>query len=170
VGNALEDQTGRGDATPPWLAEWARFASDLRFDDLPREVVDRTIQILYDTIGAIAAGAQEPEIQRLATRLAGPSWSGSGGTSPVIGAHRCSTAGVAALLNGIAGTALELDEGSQYARGHPGIHVVPSALAAAHREGVDGRALITAVALGYELAARAGHAAKMRPAAHAHGT
>src|SRR5690606_13362893 len=120
--------------------------------------------------GAIAAGAREPEIQRLTARLTGPDWSGSGGTSPVIGARRRSTAAVAALLNGIAGTALELDEGSQYARGHPGIHVVPSALAAAHRAGADGRALLTAIALGYELAARAGHAAKMRPAVHAHGT
>ena len=30
--------------------------------------------------------------------------------------------------NGTAGTMLELDEGNQYARGHPGIHVVPAAL------------------------------------------
>ncbi|MGE0798806.1 MAG: MmgE/PrpD family protein [Lautropia sp.] len=166
----MERLTGQCDATPPWLVEWARFASNLGFDDLPEAVVERTIQILYDSIGAIAAGAQEPEIQRLTARLTRPDWSGSGGTSPVIGGHLRSTAGVAALLNGIAGTALELDEGSQYARGHPGIHVVPSALAAAHRDRAQGRALIAAVALGYELAARAGHAAKMRPAVHAHGT
>ena len=57
----------------------------------------------------------------------------------------------AALLNGTAGTWLELDEGNLFAKGHPGIQVVPAAVALAQEFGAS-RTLLIAVALGYELA------------------
>ncbi|WP_293868350.1 MmgE/PrpD family protein [uncultured Alsobacter sp.] len=152
-----------------WLEAWCRFAADLRFEDLPRDVVDRTRQVLFDSIGAIAAGAQEPEVKGLTERLA--ALGGSGGVATaVIGADRRLPAGTAAFLNGTAGTTLELDEGNQFARGHPGIHVVPAALAAAERLGSSGRDLVKAIALGYEIGARVGIAAKILPTMHPHGT
>ena len=70
------------------------------------------------------------------------------GDSPVIGLSPAARPGTAAFLNGTAGTMLELDEGNQYARGHPAIHVVPALLAAPRG---DGAALLTALALGYEI-------------------
>jgi 2-methylcitrate dehydratase PrpD len=62
---------------------------------------------------------------------------------------------------------LELDEGNQYARGHPAIHVVPALLAAPRG---DGAALLVALALGYEMGARVGIASKLNVAMHPHGT
>lgn len=152
-----------------WLDTWCRFAADLRFEDLPEAVVSRTRQVLFDSIGAIAAGAQEPEVKGLTERLAALGGSGGAATA-VIGADRRLPAGTAAFLNGTAGTSLELDEGNQFARGHPGIHVVPAALAAAERLGSSGRDLVKAVALGYEIGARVGIAAKILPTMHPHGT
>ncbi len=151
--------------TPDWLTRWGAFAAGLAFADLPAEAQARTALVLLDCIGAIAAGMQEPDMRALAERLAG-----EGGIAPVIGTGRDTEGARAAFLNGTAGTMLELDEGNQYARGHPGIHVVPAALVAAQRTGASGTDLLVAIALGYEIGARIGIASKLRVTMHPHGT
>lgn len=154
---------------PKWLRTWCQFATLARADDLPSEVIDRTVQVLYDSVGVIGAGAQEPEIVKWIDRLS-LLWGEGGITTPVIGAHRSAPLMLAAMINGTSGTALELDEGSQFARGHPAVHVVPAALAAAGRYGSSGKDLVSAIALGYEICARVGSASHLRPSMHAHGT
>jgi len=44
-----------------------------------------------------------------------------------------------------AGTMLEIDEGNQFARGHPGIHVVPAILALAEQSGSSGAEVLAAI-------------------------
>jgi 2-methylcitrate dehydratase PrpD len=148
----------------PWLEEWAGFAARSRFSDMPPEVAQRARLVLLDSIGAIAAGAQEAEVQSLAARMIAREGAGE---APVIGLPLAARPGTAAFLNGTAGTMLELDEGNQYARGHPAIHVVPALLAAPRG---DGAALLVALALGYELGARVGIASRLNVAMHPHGT
>jgi hypothetical protein len=75
----------------------------------------------------------------------------------------------AIVANGLAGTMLELDEGNRFARGHPGIHVLPAALAEAERLGRSGAALLAALVVGYDVAARLGGGAPVRPGMHMHG-
>ena len=150
-----------------WLAQWAEFAANLSFHELPAEVVARTKQVIFDCIGAMAAGMQEPEMRSLLVRLEALD---GAGPSQVIGANRRLSPSNAAFMGGIAGTMLEIDEGNQYARGHPGIHVVPAALIAAARLGASGEELITAVVLGYEIGARIGIASKLVVTMHPHGT
>ena len=65
---------------------------------------------------------------------------------------------VHAFLDGTAGTMLEIDEGNQYARGHPGIHVVPALMAATRLRDASGAAFLRALVLGYEIGARIGMA------------
>ncbi|MDF2973258.1 MAG: 2-methylcitrate dehydratase [Microvirga sp.] len=153
---------------PQWLQQWGRFAADARFADLPAAVVERTKLVLLDCIGAIAAGMQEPEMRNFVAQLGRRE--GGDGQVPVIGTGRRMSALLASLLNGTAGTMLELDEGNQYARGHPGIHVIPAALAAGERLAVSGPDLILAIALGYEIGSRVGIASKLRVTMHPHGT
>ena len=154
---------------PDWLNQWARFAAEVRFKDLDAGVIHRTRQVLYDSIAAIAAGAQEREVADLAERLA--RLGGTGGIdTAAIGLHRRLPVTTAVLVNGTAGTMLELDEGNQFARGHPGMHVVPAALATAERLGASGTDLLLALALGYEIGARVGIASKLRVTMHPHGT
>ena len=152
-----------------WLKEWSRFAAALRFEDIPAEVVAHARLVLLDTIGAIAAGAQEPEMVGLTRRMAELHGTGGAATA-VIGGRTRLALPVAAFLNGTAGTMLELDEGNQYCRGHPAIHVVPAALAAADWRAASGRALIRALVLGYEIGARIGIASTLRVTMHPHGT
>jgi 2-methylcitrate dehydratase PrpD len=153
---------------PQWLQQWGRFAADAQFADLPSAVVERTKLVLLDCIGAIAAGMQEPEMRNFVAQLGRRE--GGDGQVPVIGTGRRMSALLASLLNGTAGTMLELDEGNQYARGHPGIHVIPAALAAGERLAVSGPDLILAIALGYEIGSRVGIASKLRVTMHPHGT
>ncbi|WP_058620756.1 MmgE/PrpD family protein [Methylobacterium indicum] len=151
---------------PAWLGRWTAFAADLRFSDLPEAAIDRARLVLLDSLGVIAAGMREPECRALAERLAGRRT----GVAPAIGSGLTLDPRDAALVNGAAGTTLELDEGNQYARGHPAIHVVPAALAAAQETKASGADLIAALVLGYEIGARIGIASKLRVTMHPHGT
>jgi 2-methylcitrate dehydratase PrpD len=158
-----------GAGRPDWLRQWGEFAAGLRSTGLPSDVAGRTRLVLLDSIGVIAAGMQEPEMRALVGRLASRN-EYAAGLAPVIGTDRKFPAALAAFVNGTAGTMLELDEGNQFARGHPGIHVVPAALAATAGTNATFSALLTAIALGYEVGARVGIASKLRVTMHPHGT
>jgi 2-methylcitrate dehydratase PrpD len=151
--------------TPPWLAQLSSFASALQYEQLPPPVVARTKRVIADCIAVIAAGMQEPEVRRLLAERELPETG-----AHLIGASRLVPTEEAAFFGGLAGTMLELDEGNQYARGHPGIHVIPAVLAAAERVKASGSDVIAAVALGYEIGARIGIASKLRITMHPHGT
>jgi 2-methylcitrate dehydratase PrpD len=148
------------------LTPLGEFLAETRFEDLPPAVVARSRQVTADTLAVIAAGAQEPEVRALAARLA----PGDGGPATLLGDGRRTGALNAALINGTAGTFLELDEGNQFGRGHPAIHVLPAALAVCEENRLGGRDLILALALGYEVGTRIGIAAKIRMSMHPHGT
>lgn len=148
---------------PQWLEEWASFAEKLRFEDIPQPIIEHARLVLLDTVGAIAAGSQEPEVRALCGKLTAP-----GHCAVMAGGYR--NASMAALINGTAGTMLEIDEGNQFARGHPGIQVIPAALATAASEDAGGADLLTAIILGYELGARIGAGSKLDVAVHPHGS
>ncbi|RVU14361.1 MmgE/PrpD family protein [Methylobacterium oryzihabitans] len=152
--------------SPAWVNRWTAFAADLSPADLPEAVVERARLVLLDSLGVTAAGMREPECRALAERLAARRT----GPAPAIGSGLSLDPRDAALVNGTAGTTLELDEGNQYARGHPAIHVVPAVLAAAQGAGASGADLIAALVLGYEIGARIGIASKLRVTMHPHGT
>ena len=117
-------------------------------------------------MGAIAGGAAEPEMQALTDKLA----VSPAGDASVIGTDKKAVSAAAAFLNGTAGTFLEMDEGNRFAKGHPSIHVLPALWALAEIRGLSGKALMEALVLGYEVGARIGIAAAMRPSMHPHGT
>ncbi|MGL4634588.1 MAG: MmgE/PrpD family protein [Beijerinckiaceae bacterium] len=144
---------------PAWLKKWAGFARETRYADLPDAVTERTRLVLLDSVGAIIAGRSEPEIKAAGPRLAKAAKARKTG-SPLL----------QAFMDGTAGTMLEIDEGNQYARGHPGIHVVPAVFAVAQQRAINGADAILATALGYEIGARIGIASKLKVLMHPHGT
>ncbi len=150
-----------------YLVRLSEFAGRLRFEDLSQHVVVRAKEVLADTLAVIAAGAQEPEVQEMSRRLAPRP--GNGPATLVGQGYRVDVLN-AALINGTAGTFLELDEGNQFARGHPAIHVVPAVMAIAEAEGLGGKEILAALVLGYEIGARIGIAARIRMSMHPHGT
>ena len=103
----------------------SRFISATEMEDLPAGSLERAKLVLIDCLGAIVGGMAEPDMQKLAT-MPQPA-----GSASILGTNMKTDSLTAALLNGMAGTVLEMDEGSQLARGHPGMHVFPALLAAA---------------------------------------
>jgi len=147
-----------------YLQELAGFACRTRLADLPAKVLERTRWIVADSLPVIAAGMQQPEMQALLKHHL------SRGKAWVLGTRRRAGCVDAALLNGSAGTWLELNEGNLIAKGHPGIQVVPAAVALAQEAATSGEALLMAVAVGYEVSSRISRAAQMKIAVHPHGT
>jgi 2-methylcitrate dehydratase PrpD len=153
--------------TPQYLTTLAEFAAATQLNDISAAARERARWVIADSIPVVAAGMQQPEMKAFVARqLAGA----APGTAWVIGAGKRASALDAALLNGTAGTWLELDEGNLFAKGHPGIQVVPAAVALAQECGSSGADVLKAVALGYELSARINRAGQMRLAFHPHGT
>lgn len=149
-----------------YLDPLAEFVASLPAGELPREAAERTKLIIADCVGAIVGGACEPEMEAFTRTLGGD----SAGPATIIGTDRAAPPDRAALVNGTAGTWLEMDEGNQFCKGHPGMHTFPAAFAKAEELGADGPGLIAAVALGYEVGARVGTAASLRGSMHPHGT
>ena len=150
-----------------YLDQIAEFVCNCQFDHLPPDVIKRASEVTADTLAAIAGGAQEEEMKILSERLLANIDRGS---ATIIGTGERTEPSKAALINGTAGTFLELDEGNQFGRGHPGIHVIPAALAIAEEKRLSGRDYIAALVTGYEIGTRIGIASKLRMSMHPHGT
>jgi len=147
-----------------YLDTFSRFAAELDYGDLPSEVQNQVGWILADTIAAIVGGSAEPELQALAA--AQPAT----GEAALIGLGRPGSADAAALVNGTAGTFLEMDEGNRFSRGHPAVHVIPAALALCEQRGASAQTFLSALVAGYEVGSRLGAASRLRAAMHPHGT
>ncbi|RKR92892.1 2-methylcitrate dehydratase PrpD [Micromonospora pisi] len=124
----------------------ARWVTELRFDDLPAEVVQRTKQLILDQIGVQVLGTTLPNVQPV--RLAAAAVPGPP-ESTVTGGGRTSAA-QAAYVNGTLGHSCEYDD-AHGAAWHTASAVVPAALALAERDDVDSREVITAVAAGVQV-------------------
>ncbi len=140
------------DAHP--TATLARFASELRFDDIPAAVVRRAEDLLLDWIGSALAGkgARPVEsIERFALQM-GP----VGGASEVLISRRLTSPLFAAMVNAAASHFAEQDDVHNGSVFHPGAVVFPPALAVAQALGSSGRDLLTAAVAGYEVGIRVG--------------
>ncbi|MCO6417022.1 MmgE/PrpD family protein [Siccirubricoccus sp. KC 17139] len=130
---------------------------------MPDTLRNHAALILADTLGAILAGHRERSVAAITARHA------TGGV-PLLGCAAAAPPPMAAFLTGHAGTAVELDEGNYAAGGHPAIHAIAPALAEAAASNPSGEALLSAIIAGYHAGSRIGHAMRLRPAAHPHGT
>ncbi|WP_253426730.1 MmgE/PrpD family protein [Pseudomonas sp. GGS8] len=127
----------------------AQFCVDTRFQDLPDALVEQAKRHILDTFGAALAGAGS-DVASLARQV----FKGDAGSTLVWGTGQRVGAAQAAMLNGIAAHALELDDTGGC--DHSGAVVLPAVMASLSMstKPVDGRELITAVVIGYEIGRR----------------
>src|SRR3990172_2952012 len=144
----------------------AQFVARTRWEDIPGPVQRHAKLIFPDTLGVILAGSERPEVQQLRERLAPTA--GSGATVLARGGP-AQDPRTAALLNGIAGRAIELCEGLRLVTGQAAMQILPGVLAVVEQARSTGREMITALILGYDVAARLGMAFTPRPLAHQNG-
>lgn len=141
--------------TTPTL-ELAKFVHNLKFSDLPPEVVSKAKEVFADAIGcAIAALSLEPRKAGVAHAMA--SELNPVGEASIIGAGS-SHPSVAALANGILINATDNDDTHKRALIHVGSVLIPAALACCEAKKLSGKDLITAIVAGYEVCVRVGMA------------
>lgn len=154
-------------ATLDYIDELVTFACTAQLSDVTPKALQHLRFIVADTLAAVAIGNQQPEMQAMLVqqlRLSGT------GQAAVLGTGTNLNPIDAAALNAAAGCWLELDEGNLTSNGHPGIQVIPAALAVAQQMGKSGAEFLLACAIGYEICARIGSACDMRMCLHPHGT
>jgi 2-methylcitrate dehydratase PrpD len=128
----------------------AEYAASTSVDALPPEVRERGRLILMDEL-ACAAFGQTREPGQLAAEYAASV--GGAGPCRIFGTRLRVSAPYAALANGTAGHADEVD-GAHVVGGHPGATIVHAVAAVAGWRRTSGAALLNALVLGYEIGNR----------------
>ena len=135
-------------------AQLAAFAAQLRFEDIPAQVVRRTEDLLVDWFGSAVAGHGSRPVETL-TRVV-MKMAPSSGTSEVMVNRAQTSAYVAAMANAAASHVAEQDDVHNGSVFHPATVVFSPVLAMAQAMGASGRQLLTAAVAGYEVGIRVG--------------
>lgn len=134
----------------------AVFASALRYEDLPPEVVRQACRFMLDAVGCAIAAFHEDERKARLARETVEDFGAQGRASVICGGR--THPALAALANGMLINATDNDDTHKRALAHIGSVVVPAALAMTEAMNGSGRDLITALVAGYEVTARVGMA------------
>ena len=136
----------------------AEFATSLRYDEIPGEVLERAKDCVIDTVGASVFGSQLPWTQIVIDYARRNS---AAGECSIFGTPHKVRAPFACLANGAAAHAFELDCLVEPSVGiHPSAALAVPGLAPAIGRGLDGRKLLAAIVAGYEVLFRIGDAAR----------
>ena len=132
---------------------WSQRFLSTSFEQLPADVVELAKRALLDYLGVAIGGASLPMAQ-----IATAYFSELGGKpeASLLLDERRLPAINAALVNGVFGHTLDMDDGHRMAAGHPGVATLPAALAAAEVHGASGQQLLHAMVCGYEVFVRLG--------------
>lgn len=132
--------------------QFAAFVANLKYQDLPPEVVDRAKGVTLQAVTS-ALLAQDMTASKQALALMQEEEAGGGGVATVLGSGAKLTKSGAAFVNSemvLAGGKWDTFRMLT----HPGSAILPAALATAEVTGCDGKTLLTALAAGYEVMER----------------
>jgi 2-methylcitrate dehydratase PrpD len=118
---------------------------------LPDNVVEKTKQMILDTLAAMISGAELPPGKfaiQFARAYGGNKVSCVAASDVVVGPIE------AALANGMLAHSDETDDTHPPSQSHPGCATVPAALAMGEKFGIDGTRFVRSVALGYDVGTR----------------
>ena len=151
-------ETNHGAAGANVTRRLAEFSAALTFDDLPREVVSKAKLCILDTLGCCIFGASLEPLRKL-TEMAVTE--GCAGRATIFGNVLRTSPGLAALVNGTAAHAFQLDEIHLESTLHPGSLALPAGFAVVEAlPSASGRDLLAAIVASYEVGIRIGLAAK----------
>jgi 2-methylcitrate dehydratase PrpD len=135
----------------PIMAKLSEFMASAATRPLPEPVVEKTKQMILDTIAAMISGAELPP-GKFAINFA-RAYKGDR-IAAVVGSNVLCGPIEAALANGMLAHSDETDDTHPPSQSHPAASIVPAALAMGERFGTDGTRFIRSVALGYDIGPR----------------
>lgn len=132
-------------------AELSRYMAGALKRALPADVAEKGRHLTLDTLAAMVSGSRllpgRKAISYVRTL-------GGAKEASVVGTRLRTSVINAALANGMLAHADETDDSHAPSHTHPGCGVVPAAMAIAERDACDGRSLLRAVVLGYDICCR----------------
>jgi 2-methylcitrate dehydratase PrpD len=133
----------------------AEFCASLRWAELDAAVQQRARELLLDLVGVALAGSRQPSsVPAAEAALA----LGGSGVARIVGTPAQTSAVWAAMANGTAAHAVELDDVTTESSLHPGVAVIPAAVALAQELAARPTTLLEAIVAGYEVTMRVGNA------------
>jgi 2-methylcitrate dehydratase PrpD len=139
------------DSVSPAMARLSIYMSEARNRALPDDVIEKAKHHILDTFAAMISGSELPP-GHAALKFA-KSYGGEKIATVVCSNVLCGPI-EAALVNGVLGHSDETDDAHAPTLAHPGVAVVPAALAVGEQFGIDGAQFLRAVVLGYDVGTR----------------
>ena len=124
------------------------FTANLRYEDIPPEVLERAKMVMLQTVGVALAAKASPEAHKI-IETARDANGGVGGTATGWGTGDRLSPGCAALQNGTLADLLDWEDTAW--TGHPSAGIVPVAWVMAESLKKGGRELLTAIVAAYEV-------------------
>ncbi|WP_157268220.1 MmgE/PrpD family protein [Azohydromonas aeria] len=131
---------------------FARYAAEFRQQPLSEQVLHHAKRAVIDWYASLFPGLDTDAVRLLEQTLAEDLDRGRARLAQ----GRAATARAAALINGTAAHAAEVDDSFRDAMYHPGAATIAAALAAGQDVGATGAQFLRAVVLGYEVSTRIG--------------
>ena len=145
-------------------ATLAAYVANLRYDAIPRQVLERAKALTLDFLGSAVRARRDAESTPALLAMLKALGLDNNGEATVVGDSKTWTPAVAALLNGALGHSLDFDDTHADSSLHPSAPVVPAAFAVGEMTGASGRDVLTAIVAGYEVCCRLGNA--LDPTSH----
>jgi 2-methylcitrate dehydratase PrpD len=139
------------DTVSPVMAKLSAYMSEAGGRALPDEVVEKAKHHILDTFAAMISGSDLPPA-RAAFAYARDFTTDK--TATIVASKMTSSPPEAAFINGMLAQSDETDDSNEFSQSHPGCAVVPAALAAGEKFGIDGPRFLRAVTLGYDVGPR----------------
>jgi 2-methylcitrate dehydratase PrpD len=139
----------------------ATFAAGVRIENLPEDVVHQAVRCLVDWLGCTVAGSATPESDRVRAGIRALDGVDGPRTARIVGTRQRTSAGHAALANGIAAHLLDFDDTFNPARTtiHGSAVLWPAIAAAGELVSVSGKDAVEAFVAGFEVQTRVAIAA-----------
>lgn len=140
------------------LKALAEFCANLKFEDIPEAALEVAQDSLLDFVGVCLGGSRYDIMPMISSTLR--EWGGTSGcrTAAVWGHGYRAPAADAALLIGMQGHILEMDDSQPDSKAHPAASIIPAAWTVCEALELNGKDLLTAIVAGYEAEARIGAA------------
>jgi 2-methylcitrate dehydratase PrpD len=161
------DQSVQSSELPDVVVTLANYCLETSYDQLPEAVKVATQNQIMDTFGVALAGRLQPgvkELREFALDMGGKPEARIWGTNTLVPAQD------AARVNATMSHALDFDDTHENSFMHPSAITIPTAFAVAEMMGeISGKEIITAVALGVDVACRLASAAQPGVSGFEHG-
>jgi 2-methylcitrate dehydratase PrpD len=126
--------------------------ADLRYEDLPPEVVDRAKGVTLHGLASALLGANMPSCKQALALMQEEEGGGNGASTVLVHGDRLTKAGAAFVNSEMIYAGGKWDTFRMLT--HPGCNILPTALAASEPYKADGKRYLTAVAAAYEVMER----------------